>query len=125
MILWWVTMLGSTQVRPAPDATMELRSIAPATELVPCIGGALAKSGTIVTLSIAGGTRIDVLDKANDPASPGAPGFSIEIIEAAPQRVIRATYRPPVTAKLAHRMMAKAAGKCFPHEWQAHEWERH
>lgn len=125
MILWLATMLGAALPGPIPGAAIELRSIAPAAVLVPCIGRALAKAGTIVTLSIEHGTQIDVLGKAADPATTAVPAFSIRIVEAAPQRVIRATYAPPVTAKLAHRLMAQAARECFAQEWRAHEWERH
>lgn len=105
MLVWSAMLVDSAPPRPSSAAAIELRSTAPAAELVPCIAQSLARTGAVVTAQIAGGTQIDRHDVRIDAAADGAPGFSIQVTEAGPQRVIRATYRHPVTVKLAQRLM--------------------
>lgn len=124
MLLWWAMLLDALPHDRGDRAAIELRSLAPAAELVPCIARGLAKDGVIVTQPIDGGTRIELLDEpSGEPRD--TPRFAIAVTQAGPQRVIHATYRPPVTAKAADRLMARAARRCFREEWRAHEWERH
>ena len=119
-MIWWAATLQAAPLDPAPAAAIELRSTAPAADLVPCIARALAKAGAATPRPIDGGTAIGL----HAAGQAEEPDFTIRITEAGPQRVIRASYRHPVTAKLAHRLMAKAGGKCFAAEWRTHEWER-
>ena len=126
MLFWWATMLDVVPDNADPRAAIELRSLAPAAELVPCIERSLVRTGIVATRPVDGGTQIDVLAKAADVSAPrDAVGFSIRITEAGTQRVIRATFQPPVTAAIAQRRMGQAARKCFREEWRTHEWERH
>jgi hypothetical protein len=119
LLLLAMMMAADKPVGPYRDAEISIRSDQPATDLVPCIARVLGRAGNVAVLPVKDGSAIDLQDKGTLLGLRGTPRFSMQVVDNGEQRLITATYRHPISGKLAQGFVRDAGRKCFAAEWMA------